>query len=130
MASKSENFEWLLDHELLLAKRYGRPLTLAFIETASQNGSFEECFWGVLRDCDIYSVLTPSCAAILMCDTDPEGAHKALERFRSEHGQQAAFPCGIVSYPQDNCDTLEFLRAGFKRLRESKGPEGAEPSAP
>ncbi len=111
--------EWLVDHELALAKRYRRFFTLLLLEQENPQLTPEQALGAGMRQCDTPYAFPGGLIAVVLSETDAQGALAALDRYR-EHGRvgrKSRF--GIASYPEDNVPAGDFLALGLKRLRKA-----------
>jgi hypothetical protein len=114
--------EWMLDHELRLAERYRRFLSVCMIRSAGSE-SLLDLLAVTLRQSDLYFEFEENVGVVLMSETDKSGALAAIERFRrqTEHNASAYFAVG--SYPNDNMRASQFVTTVYNRLKGAEADE-------
>ena len=114
---------WILDHELCLAERYRRFVSIALLKANSKADSFPQALRSAARRSDLIFQMRDSVYVVLMSETDRDGATKAISRLLH------AGPAGeknfsvtstICSYPADGADAVSLLSNGLKSLGEKE----------
>ena len=111
---------WLLDYELCGAKRYRRFTTLLMVSSAEAEADFELLLRNMMRGSDEFIRQEGSDLAILMPETDSNGALIAINRANRYHGEQLDLRFSVASYPTDGSNSGELLDAAQHRLDIAK----------
>ncbi|HNY26381.1 MAG TPA: hypothetical protein PKH31_03265 [Candidatus Sumerlaeota bacterium] len=112
------DLEWMLDHELCLAERYRRFVSVAMLKP-SVDISPKKLLENTLRNSDVYFEFGNSIGAVLMSETNTSGAVSAIERYRDNcSGLGMTFAIG--SYPQDHHSARGLLSIIYKRLKKAE----------
>ncbi|MFP4580435.1 MAG: hypothetical protein ACLFQ6_06885 [Candidatus Sumerlaeia bacterium] len=109
-------FEWLIQHELALAKRYRRYLSLIFIRSGQAPHHMAENIQRFLRDCDAIYPLDDEFIFLLLSDTNKSGASKLVDRIRDTWALHETF-IGVATFPSDNVNFRNFPALAANRLR-------------
>lgn len=115
------DFDWMLRHEIALAQRYRRCVTLLLLQPGEDVSRFSEEILPTVRQGDVVYHFDDSRLAVLMSGTPPIGARIALERYLKEWPQSSQVAFGIGSYPWDGGDASALLAAASQMLNESAG---------
>lgn len=105
-----------LDQEIARCNRYGHPFTLLLIEQTG--GSLDDsvrrlvfsALDDALRNTDIVAHLTDKRFAVLLTNTDSDGARRAGDRLR-EGLMPRPIRVGMASFPEDGRDACSLLTA-------------------
>ena len=108
--------EWMLDHELLLAERYRRFVSLALIKSDSAAAQ-RDMLKRTVRSSDIYFELNESLGAVLMSETDSGGAARAVKRFKETCEGLGTVRFAIASYPEDHMPAPKFVSTAYERIK-------------
>ena len=117
--------EWMLDHELLLAERYRRFVSVTMIKSKVP-AEQKQVLADTIRESDVYFEFSDSFGAILMSETDGTGALAAVERYKQSCGADTDIRFAVGSYPQDHQPAPKFLSTVYQRM---KSAEALEPGA-
>lgn len=115
------DMEWMLEYQLLLAKRYGRPVSLVMVE--SQNArSPKDVLGNTIRESDVFFQFNDSLGAILMTETDTTGALTAISRYRTSvrDADTLRFSVGC-SNPEEDQTASRFLSRVYRKLKRERG---------
>ena len=108
-------FRWMVDHEILLAQRYQRFVSLALMK--SLNGEkVLDVVGNVIRQSDAYFEFSDTTGAILMSETDAVGCQVAMQRYMRQCDEAVDIRCAIGTYPQNNLAVPGFLANLFEQL--------------
>lgn len=121
----SRILEWMLDYEVRSSTRYDRDLAIVMM-TTTDGKSVPQCVLGeTLRGSDEFFNLEGS-SAVLMGETNQEGALSAVERFGFCCDGSYDLRFSIASFPVDGDTAAELLSACNRRLNravtESESP--------
>lgn len=108
--------EWMLDHELLLAERYRRFVSVTMIKSDSPRKQ-RELIAGTIRNSDVYFEFNDSLGAVLMSETDTSGAITAAHRYCENCEGVAQMRFAVASYPQDHLPASEFVSTVYQRMK-------------
>lgn len=141
-------FERLARRELARAQRSAHPLSLAYFDVDDLKGINDarghaegdrvlQLLGAALADAREYDVaarLGGDELVLLMPDTDPEGARRAVERVRACFGdaaQEVTFTSGLVTFEAPPSDLEQLLLAADTAMYEAKreGKRHARPVA-
>lgn len=113
---------WLVDYELRAAERYRRFVTLMLV--ASRNGCFylKDILVKTKRESDRLFELDNE-VAILMSETDLNGALTAVERYKSLFSEDVDLRFSVVSFPLDGVNCSDLMGKVFQRLDVAKALE-------
>lgn len=117
--------EWVLDHELLLAERYRRFVSVAMIKSHAPIPQ-SQLLGNTIRDSDVYFKFSDTFGAVLMSETDCSGALKAIDRYKENCHENVDMRFSIASYPKDHQSAPKFLSAAYHRMETA---EKAEPGS-
>lgn len=121
-------FPWMLNHELLLARRHERYVSLALLKT--NNGeNLLEAFGNSFRESDAYFEFSDSTGALLMNEADSAGVQVAINRFIRNSDGRAALSYAFGTYPEQNIAGAGFMANLFEELDRASTPGqfGASP---
>ena len=108
----------MLDHEIALAERYRRFVTVLMIQPSCKRKDFQERLKGHVRRGDLVFGVGDSALAVLMSETDQNGARVALSRYVRECAAGVTIAYGIGSYPEDGTGAMQLLTAASRNLNE------------
>lgn len=115
MTGESVDLESLLDYELRCSKRYRRPICLLMIAAVNTDISVKSLLDATIRQSDELFELREY-AAILMGETDPDGALTAISRHKEAYGKDVDLRFGLASFPKDGSSVADLLAAAHRRL--------------
>jgi hypothetical protein len=98
----------LLDYELRCAKRYRRDISLVLIGRLQTTESIAQLLGAALRDSDELIELENG-AAIIMTETTPDAAEKAVERMKALNDGASRLQFTVLAYPRDAKSAQELL---------------------
>ena len=111
--------EWLLDYELRASTRHRRFLSLVMVSNGNNLFDIGGFLSDSLRDSD-RRFPTRDGVAIVMGDTEYDGAQTAVNRYRSKCGDKVELRCGIAAFPQDGHSALGLIQTARERLGAAK----------
>ena len=114
--------EWMLDHELLLAERYRRFVSVTMVKSQSPIEQ-RNLLSDTIRESDVYFEFNDSFGAVLMSETDSAGAQSAVERYKKRCATEIDMRFAVGSYPQDHQSAPKFLSTVYQRMKTAEGME-------
>ena len=111
--------EWMLDHELRLAERHRRFVSLTMVKSDSKINQ-KELLSNTIRNSDVYFEFNESLGAILMSETDISGALVAVERYKKICNGDFKLRFAVGTYPQDNHPAPRFVSTVYKRMKKAE----------
>ena len=121
--------ERLLDYELKQSIRHRRFVSLVILTVNGNSNKLKKILEGIVRDSDPIFYL-PECLAVLMGETENDGAQHAIERYRKAIGGTVKVKYAVASFPEDGKAVGELMNAANRRLDIAKasdsGPVNAE----
>lgn len=126
-----DGLKGMLDYEVEASKRYRRFVSLVMVNVKSTDVGPQNRTWiGTLykdtfRSADVLFPLNGNgTMAVLMGETEVQGALRAVERFRVRYQGALAVHSSIASYPVDGLTSDELFRVAERRLdvAEQTGP--------
>lgn len=112
---------WTLNYELRCCERYRRFMSVVYVSHAGRE-RFPEAFHDVLRGSDVL-VKSDSSSALLMGETNKQGALQAVERFKSHSGDLINMKYAVASYPTDGRTAEALLSTVRERLEAAMNRE-------
>ncbi len=109
----------MLQYELHAAERYRRFVTLLLIDSRQEGSSLEEDMKRHLRSSDVMARIDNS-IAVLMGETDNDGARIAAERYKKDFGRHAEFYFSLATYPADGGKPERLFTVAHERLEKSR----------
>jgi anti-sigma regulatory factor (Ser/Thr protein kinase) len=118
-------FNKLLDYESRCAKRYDRPVSLVMATSGNGPIHYKDLLKGILR-CSDRSIEVDEWVAVLMGETDREGALKAIARYKASYKNGIDLRYAIALSPQDGEKAEDLFSTARQRLSIAKqGETGA-----
>ncbi len=114
----------VLSYELSCAERYRRFVSLVMVTGAAPDGSVRRILGDKIRNSDLLAEKN-SHLVILMSETDQNGAHIAIDRYK-QFGKDDGLWFSLVTYPQDSGSAESLVQAGERRLNRAKSGEPGE----
>jgi hypothetical protein len=114
---------WMLAHEIALAERYRRFVTLLMLQPNQPERWLAAHLQGKMRQSDVIFDFDGSRVAVLMSETAPDGARTAIDRYLREFPGGSEVTYGFSSYPEDGNCLPTLLAAATRRLGSTKGEE-------
>jgi hypothetical protein len=105
----------LLQYELRSAERYRRYVSVVMVKTGDGFDEFKHLLGDTIRDSDELDEVDDG-TAILMGDTDTDGALCAISRFKQRCGDQLDMRFSIATFPADGREAEGLLEAAARRL--------------
>ncbi len=105
----------LLQYELRSAERYRRYVTVVMVKTGDTFDQLSQVLSDTIRDSDEIEAVEDG-AAILMGDTDTDGALCAISRYKQRCGDQLDMRFSIATFPADGREANGLLQAASRRL--------------
>lgn len=115
MAPQVNFLQRLLQYELRSAERYRRYVSIVMVKTGDTVEQFRQLLSDTIRDSDELEPLGDG-AAILMGDTDTDGALCAIGRYKQRCGDQLDMRFAIATFPADGREADGLLQAAARRL--------------
>ena len=115
MAPQMSFLQRLLQYELRSAERYRRYVSVVMVKTGDTVEQFRQMLSDTIRDSDELETLDEG-AAILMGDTDTDGALCAISRYKQRCGDQLDMRFAIATFPADGREADGLLQAAMRRL--------------
>jgi len=114
------DLEWVLDHELLQAKRHRRFVSLAMVKS-SDPALLRNLRDVTMRESDIFFEFSDNFGAILMSETCSAGAVAAVDRYKKSCQGQTDLRFGVGCFPEDNQAVVPgFVSMVYQRLRSAE----------
>lgn len=110
---------WLVDYELRAAERYRRFVTLILVTTNTGCFFLKDILMKTKRESDKLFELDNE-LAILMSETDLNGALVAVERYKSLFSEDVDLRFSVVSFPLDGVNCADLLGKVYRRLNAAK----------
>jgi hypothetical protein len=107
----------LLDYEIRGAARFRRFTTLVMV-TGAGSRLQENLMREVFRKSDEIVRFADSKLVILMRETDPNAALKAVDRFKRFCCEEPAFQTSVASFPSDGCYAMDLMRVLEERFQK------------
>jgi hypothetical protein len=109
----------LLQYELRCAERYRRFVSLVMVGSADTvEVNLNQLLEGTVRSSDEMTIWD-SAAAILMAETDAEGAMAAIDRFKRKYEPAVDLRFGVVTFPDDGGGADSLLSIASRRYSEA-----------
>lgn len=123
---------WMLAHEIALAERYRRFVTLLMLQPNQPERRLAAHLQGKMRQSDVVFDFDGSRVAVLMSETAPEGARVAIDRYLREFPGGSEVTYGFSSYPEDGNCLPTLLAAATRRLVDplAEFPMKPDPALP
>jgi hypothetical protein len=121
MIMAKTNLDLLLSYELRSASRYRRFASLVMITGAGREAvNIKELLTDKIRGCDEFLEID-NCAAVLMSETDRNGALKAIARYKTKCASQVDLRFAVATFPFDGLVPMSIMSNVNKRLNAAKG---------
>ena len=118
-------FHWILGYELRASVRYGRALSLVFVDKGDSDLLYLTAK-NVLRNCDEMIRFDDVTACVLMGETSQDGALAAVSRYREVSAEIGQLRFGLATFPQDGHDVSALVTTARRRLDRAKiGDKGS-----
>jgi len=109
------DLEWLLDYELKQSARHRRFVSLVMLTANGNSHKLDKMLNDVVRETDpIFSL--PGSMAVLMGETDNNGAQQAIERYREAIDETMDVKFAVASFPDDGKASSELMDTAHRRL--------------
>ena len=123
MKSKTgKELERLLDYELKQSTRHRQYASLVMLTANGKSYKLIRMLRKVVREADSVFSLAGS-MAVLMGETDTDGAQKAIERYRKIIGDIVKVKYAVASFPKDGKGVGELIDASHRRLDFAKASD-------
>jgi len=122
LASDIDTLEWLLDYELNQSMRHRRYLSLVMLSSEEGSEKPRMILDKMVRRTDRLFAVNGS-LAVLMGDTNRDGALKAVERYRREINRSIDVRYCVASFPDDAKEKEALMETACRRLETAKGLE-------
>jgi len=116
-----DTLKWLVDYELNQSVRHRRFFSLVML--APSNGYNRERFRSVLGDlvrCSDPVFSVNGTVAVLMGETDKNGAVRAVERYQDTVNKALDVRYSVTTFPEDANDTEKLISTGHRRLETAQ----------
>jgi hypothetical protein len=118
MLDESAQLEFMLDYELRSSKRYRRPVSLVMVRPLNAPIKLRHLLGPTLRESDQLFEIHDH-AAILMGETDREGALAAIARYKEACEGEIDLRFAVASFPEDGSTVHELLATARQRLNKA-----------
>jgi hypothetical protein len=115
MESFVSQLAWLLDYEIVKAKRNRQPISLVLASPLFSRG-LTNTLAPTVRQSDVYFEMDDG-AAVLMNHTNTDGAMTAVNRYSNS---VAGLRFGVVSFPSDGETKEDLMKTALNRLSKAK----------
>ncbi|MBX7257243.1 MAG: hypothetical protein K1Y02_12840 [Candidatus Hydrogenedentes bacterium] len=112
------HFDRVVNYAIRVADRYQRNVTLVMLSAGQDGARARKLLAQCARSCDEVMEFH-ACAAVLMGETDEEGALHATERYKRVHGSKEDMRFGMASFPKDGQSATSVFRTAFKRMNKA-----------
>lgn len=109
----------LLQYELHAAQRHRRFVSLVMMTSENALSGVRDYVGAHVRDSDVIANFDHS-VAVLMEETDSEGALKAVERYKCLFDSQVDLRFSVVTYPEDGGKPDHLLKTAYQRLDKAR----------
>jgi hypothetical protein len=113
--SISLELEALLDYEIRGSMRYRRPMSLVLVAPVRSRVNLRELLGPILRASDKLFQIGGH-AAILMGETDRDGALTAIRRYKEACNDEIDLRFALASFPDDGTNAQELIATARRRL--------------
>lgn len=116
-----DTLKWLLDYELNQSIRHRRFLSLVML--APRNGHNRQRFRSILDDlvrCSDPVFSVNGTVAVLMGETDKNGAVRAVERYQETVNKAIEARYSVASFPEDARETEKLIHTAHRRLETAQ----------
>ena len=126
MQSELSFLKRLLQYELRCAERYRRFVSLVVVGSMeSAQADMGQVLHGSVRSSDEMAMVDGA-AAILMAETDADGARAAVDRYKRRYADALDLRFGVVTFPEDGKEGDALLDAAMRRYADAvQGEVGA-----
>ncbi|MFA6243470.1 MAG: hypothetical protein WC655_21195 [Candidatus Hydrogenedentales bacterium] len=112
------HFDRVIQYAIRVADRYQRNVTLVMLNAGQDGAAARKLLAECTRSCDEVMEFH-ACAAVLMGETDEEGALRATERYKRVHGNRVDMRFGVAGFPKDGQSATSVFRTAFKRMNKA-----------
>jgi len=109
---------WMMDYEIRSSLRYGHNFALVMMSTLDRQSVPKELLQGTLRGSDEFFDLAKN-TALLMGETNREGALTAIERFCFFCSEDLDLRFSLASFPRDGKNSPDLLKKAQQRLAQA-----------
>jgi hypothetical protein len=120
MSESMSMLNWALEHELRCSQRYRRFLTVVGAECQDTPTGLKGLLGEVLRESDEIIALDSTEVAIVMAETDRQGALIAIDRYHARFNGAFDIRFGVATFPVDAGDHETLLGRARSRLIKAK----------
>lgn len=113
--------QWLLDYELRCCERYRRFVSIVYVKS-NGGARFPDVCGDLLRRSDELVDMRPA-SAVIMSETNADGALLAVSRFKSRCDAVMDLRYAVAAYPADGRTADDLLTTAQNRLEQAKGRE-------
>ncbi len=119
MTNGTLELHWLLSHEVRAASRYRRFVSLVMMAAGGKMEKGWKFLEDNIRESDLLFDMG-SYSAVVMTETDKQGALKAVDRFAKLLDDTKNFRFALGAFPGDGRRAPEFVSTVYRRLRRSE----------
>jgi len=109
----------LLEYELQAAERYRRFVSLVMITSENDLAGLRNFLGAHVRNSDVMASFNHS-IAVLMGETDENGAMTAINRYKSFFNDQIDIRYSLVTYPSDGGRPDNLIEMAYDRLKKAR----------
>ncbi len=120
MSDNVRMLNWAIEHELRCSQRYQRFLTVVGAECQATDTALKELLGEILRGSDEIIELDSTEVAIVMAETDRQGALMAIDRYHAHFNGAFDIRFGVATFPLDAGDHEALLGSARSRLLKAK----------
>lgn len=112
-------FHEVLQYELYASERYRRYVSLVLLHSSADHQELNSAVYQLIRKSDIIASYD-HVIAVLMSETDQNGALCAVDRFHAVLRHQFHVCFAVATYPSDGASVEGLLAAAEKRLQKAQ----------
>lgn len=116
------NFDRVFQYALRVSERYRRNLALVMMSGECEQSDFSGLIAPLVRRSDELLELR-DCAAVLMGETNGEGALQAVQRFKRSCPEDAGLRYAVACFPDDGKAASMLLLNARRRLDVARGQQ-------
>ena len=116
------NFDRVFQYALRVSERYRRNLALVMMSGECDQADFSLMITPLVRRSDELLELR-DCAAVLMGETNGEGALQAVQRFKRSCPEDAGLRYAVASFPEDGRAASMLLLSARRRLDAARNQQ-------